>query len=118
MAKHDPIKGQYIYLTVDGTEYRVYYEEAGSGIPLLVGHTAGSDGRQYRHLLCDTDVTDNFRTIAFDLPYHGKSLPPYGKKWWTEEYNMTKKLMMEFPNALSKELELDQPVYMLSLIHI
>jgi len=112
MAKHDPIKGQYIYLNVDGTEYRVYYEEAGSGIPLLVGHTAGSDGRQYRHLLCDSDVTDNFRCIAFDLPFHGKSLPPYGKKWWAEEYNMTKKLMMDFPNILSKELELDRPVYM------
>ena len=74
MAKHDPIKGQYIYLDIEGVEYRVYYEEAGEGIPLLVGHTAGSDGRQYRHLLCDEDVTKNFRTIAFDLPGLSHSL--------------------------------------------
>ena len=110
--KTDDIVGRYIYLTVDGIEYRVFYEEAGQGIPLLLGHTAGSDGRQYRHLMCDPEVTANFRCIAFDLPYHGKSLPPHGVDWWAREYNMTKKLMMEFPNTLARELELDQPVYL------
>jgi pimeloyl-ACP methyl ester carboxylesterase len=112
MAKHEPITGRYVYLTVEDIEYRVYYEEAGQGIPLIVGHTAGSDGRQYRHLLNDPDVTANYRVIAFDLPYHGKSLPPHGEKWWTKEYNMTKDRMMAFPNALSEALELDRPVYM------
>jgi pimeloyl-ACP methyl ester carboxylesterase len=112
MAKHEPITGRYIYLTVEDIEYRVYYEEAGQGIPLIVGHTAGSDGRQYRHLLNDPDVTANYRVIAFDLPFHGKSLPPHGEKWWTKEYNMTKDRMMAFPNALSDALELDRPVYM------
>ncbi|MGN6403252.1 alpha/beta fold hydrolase [Sinomonas sp.] len=112
MAKHEPITGHYVYLTVEGTEYRVYYEEAGQGIPLIVGHTAGSDGRQYRHLLNDPEVTSRFRVIAFDLPFHGKSLPPHGEKWWTREYNMTKSRMMAFPNALSEALELDRPVYM------
>lgn len=112
MAKHDPITGRYVYLTVEGIEYRVYYEEAGQGIPLIVGHTAGSDGRQYRHLLCDEEVTKNYRVIAFDLPYHGKSLPPYGVRWWEQEYNMTKARMIAFPNALSDALGLDRPVYM------
>jgi len=112
MAKKDPITGHYIYLVVEGIEYRVYYEDAGQGIPLIVGHTAGSDGRQYRHMLCDPDVTKDFRVIAFDLPYHGKSLPPYGVCWWEEEYNMTKSRMMAFPNALSEALELDRPVYL------
>lgn len=112
MAKHDPITGRYVYLTVEDVEYRVYYEEAGQGIPLIVGHTAGSDGRQYRHLLCDAEVTRDFRVIAFDLPFHGKSLPPYGKRWWEEEYNMTKARMMAFPTTLAKELGLDRPVYM------
>ncbi|WP_445620215.1 alpha/beta fold hydrolase [Kushneria sp. Sum13] len=112
MAKRDNITGHYIYLTIEGVEYRVYYEEAGQGIPLLLGHTAGSDGRQYRHLLCDPEVTSRFRCIAFDLPYHGKSLPPYGIEWWTQEYKMTKSFMMAFPNALSEALELDCPVYM------
>ena len=112
MAKHDPITGRYVYLTVEDIEYRVYYEEAGEGIPLIVGHTAGSDGRQYRHLLCDKEVTNRFRVIAFDLPFHGKSLPPYGVRWWEEEYNMTKARMMAFPNALSDALGLQRPVYM------
>ena len=112
MIKRDPITGSYVYLNIDGVEYRVYYEEAGQGIPLLLGHTAGSDGRQYRHLLCDAEVTRDFRAIAFDLPFHGKSLPPHGEKWWTKEYNMTKKFMMDFPNALAAALSLERPVYM------
>lgn len=112
MAKHDPIVGRYVYLTVEGVEYRVYYEEAGQGIPIIVGHTAGSDGRQYRHMLCDEEVTKDFRVIAIDLPYHGKSLPPHGVRWWEEEYNMTKAKMMAYPNALSEALGLERPVYM------
>ena len=66
MSKHDPITGRYVYLTVEEIEYRVFYEEAGSGIPLILGHTAGSDGRQYRHLLCDSEITQHFRVSAFD----------------------------------------------------
>jgi len=112
MIKRDPITGGYMYLTVDGIEYRVYVEESGSGIPLLLGHTAGSDGRQYRHLLCDEEITNNFRCIVYDLPYHGKSLPPYGHAWWAEEYNMTRERMMAFPNAIADALELHRPVYM------
>ena len=112
MSKHDPITGRYVYLTVEDIEYRVFYEEAGSGIPLILGHTAGSDGRQYRHLLCDSEITQYFRVIAFDLPFHGKSLPPYSYRWWEEEYKMTKSKMMAFPNVLSDALELERPVYM------
>jgi pimeloyl-ACP methyl ester carboxylesterase len=114
MARIEPITGRYVYLGVEDVEYRVYFEEAGNpdGIPLIVGHTAGSDGRQYRHLLNDADVTDRFRVIAFDLPFHGKSLPPHAEPWWTTEYNMTKSRMIAFPNALSDALELDRPVYM------
>lgn len=111
-ARFEEVTGRYVHLTVLGIEYRVYFEEAGSGIPLLVGHTAGSDGRQYRHLLNDPQVTKDFRVIAFDLPYHGKSLPPYGVEWWAQEYKMTKEFMIAFPEALSKALDLDQPVYM------
>ena len=112
MVKYEPITGHYINIEVDGIEYRVYFEEAGQGIPFLVGHTAGSDGRQYRHLLNDAEVTKNYRVIAFDLPYHGKSLPPHGVKWWAQEYNMTKQLMMDIPNTFAQALELDRPIYM------
>lgn len=108
----EPINGSYVHLTVAGVEYRVYFESAGDGIPLLLGHTAGSDGRQYRHLLNDGEVTDRFRCIAFDLPYHGKSLPPTGVEWWAREYNMTKDEMIAFPNALADALGLERPVYL------
>lgn len=111
-ARFEEITGHYVNFEIEGIEYRVYYEEAGEGIPLLVGHTAGSDGRQYRHLLNDKDVTSKFRVIAFDLPYHGKSLPPYGVEWWAQEYNMDKKGMMDFPNIFSEVLGLERPVYM------
>ena len=111
-ARHENITGKYMYLTIDGIEYRVYYEEAGQGIPLLLGHTAGSDGREYRHLMNDENVTKNFRCIAFDMPYHGKSLPPYGIKWWAQQYNIDTKGMMDFVNTFSDGLELDAPIYM------
>ena len=112
MLATEPIVGRYGYLTVEDVRYRVYYEEAGEGIPLLLGHTAGSDGRQYRHLLCDEEITRRFRCIAFDLPYHGKSLPPHGVDWWAQEYVITKSRMLAFANAMREGLELEQPVYM------
>ncbi|MGH7896337.1 MAG: alpha/beta fold hydrolase, partial [Candidatus Binatia bacterium] len=74
MSRFAEITGRYLYLTADGVEYRVYFEEAGRGIPMILQHTAGSDGRQWRHLLEDEEITARFRLIAHDLPYHGKSL--------------------------------------------
>lgn len=111
-VKIEPIIGKYMYLTVKGIEYRIYYEEAGQGIPLVLGHTAGADGREYRRLLNDPDVTKNFRCIAFDLPFHGKSLPPENDAWWEKEYNMYTDDMLAFPNAIVDALELENPVYM------
>ena len=51
MPKFDSATGRYVYITVAGVEYRVYFETAGQGIPMLLQHTAGADGRQWRHLL-------------------------------------------------------------------
>ena len=68
----EPIVGRYIHVDVLGETCRIYFEECGQGIPLLCLHTAGSDGRQFRHLLNDAGVTDRFRVIAFDMPWHGK----------------------------------------------
>ena len=42
MAKFDPIVGKYVYLKIQGIEYRVYFEESGKGIPILCQHTAGN----------------------------------------------------------------------------
>ncbi len=112
MSRFDDIVGRYVYLTIDNIEYRVYFEEAGTGIPLLCQHTAGSDGRQYRHMFADTEVTREYRLIAYDLPYHGKSLPPAGVEWWRQEYKLTKDFFMKFVVAFSKALQLDRPVFL------
>ena len=112
MAKFSDITGRYVYLELDGVEYRVYIEEAGKGIPLVCQHTAGSDGRQYRHILEDRDITSRFHVIAADLPYHGKSLPPTSVRYWEKEYQLTKDWFMRYWVKLCRELELERPVYM------
>ena len=72
--------GRYVHLELDGFDHRVYFEEAGQGgIPLLLQHTAGCHGSQWRHLFEDNRITSHFHLIAYDLPYHGKSLPPVEK---------------------------------------
>jgi pimeloyl-ACP methyl ester carboxylesterase len=108
--------GRYIYVEIDGVEYRVYFEESGDGIPLLLQHTAGADGRQWRHLLEDREIASRFRMIAYDLPYHGKSLPPGGVDWWTTEYRLTRDFLMQVPITLSRELALERPAFMGSSI--
>jgi len=63
----EPIVGRYFTLQHNGAAHRVYFEEAGSGPPLLCLHTAGADGRQFRDLLNDAEVTrvlDVFRAAS------------------------------------------------------
>ena len=108
----DSAVGRYRYVRIQGVQYRVYYEEAGQGIPLVLQHTAGSDGRQWRHLLEDRELQRHFRMIAYDLPYHGKSLPPTGVAWWEQEYRLTTELVMDSVVAICHALDLERPVYM------
>jgi len=110
--RFDTAVGRYLYVHISGVQYRVYYEEAGDGIPLVLQHTAGADGRQWRHVLEDPDFQKQFRMIAYDLPYHGKSLPPTGIPWWQQEYRLTRAFLMESVVAISRALGLDRPVYM------
>ena len=86
-ATIEPMVGRYVRFPINGAEHRVYFEEAGTGIPLVCLHTAGAHSSQYRHLMCDGTITERFRVIAFDLPWHGKSTPPPG--WHNEEYRLT-----------------------------
>jgi pimeloyl-ACP methyl ester carboxylesterase len=83
----EPILGRYVLMNLEGRAHRVYFEEAGEGIPLLCLHTAGADTRQFHHLMRDVAITGHFRVIAFDLPWHGKSSPPEG--WQNEEYRLS-----------------------------
>ena len=111
-AQFDSAVGRYAYVKIQGVQYRVYYEETGQGIPLVLQHTAGSDGRQWRHLLEDKEIQRRFRLIAYDLPYHGKSVPPATVRWWEKEYRLTRDLVMDSVVAISKAVKADRPVYM------
>jgi pimeloyl-ACP methyl ester carboxylesterase len=72
------VHGGYVPVTAGGVTYQVYYETAGTGRDVLCMHTAGSDGRQFHGLMADSRITEGHRLVAFDLPWHGKSLPPEG----------------------------------------
>jgi len=110
----EPIVGRYVHLRIAGRDNRVYFEESEgvekNNIPLVCLHTAGSDGRQFRHLMTDNAVTNNFRVIAFDLPWHGKSLPPTG--YHNEEYRLTTDSYVEAILAFCRGLGLERPVIM------
>lgn len=108
--KLEPIVGRYLHLELNGKPHRLYFEEAGEGIPLLCLHTAGSDGRQYRAVLNDAEVTRSFRVIAFDMPWHGKSSPPAG--WENEDYRLTTATYTGMIMQLAKALGLERPVVM------
>lgn len=109
-AQIEPVTGRYVHLDIAGVSHRVYFEEAGSGIPLLCLHTAGSDGRQYRGLLNDPDVTRRYRVVVFDLPWHGKSSPP--ENFQRQQYRLTPGLYMDTVVSVARGLGLDRPVVM------
>jgi len=108
--RFEPVTGRYLHMTLLGRPHRLYVEEAGQGIPLLCLHTAGSDSRQFRGLLNDARVTSDFRVVAFDMPWHGKSSPPAG--WQNEEYQLTSRDYVRMIVEIADALELDQPVAM------
>jgi pimeloyl-ACP methyl ester carboxylesterase len=104
--------GRYVHIELLGHDHRIYFEEAGQGIPVLLQHTAGAHGSQWRHLFENTEITDRFRLIAYDLPYHGKSVPPVSADWWDEKYELKGDFLRSIPVKLSEALGLDQPVFM------
>ena len=108
LPAEEPIVGRYRRIVLDGRPHRVYWEEAGQGIPLVCLHTAGADGRQWRYLLNDADVTRHFRVLAFDMPWHGKSLPPAG--FQDEEYRLTTDAYVGMIRAFCRALALERPV--------
>ena len=106
----EPIVGRYAQVEIQNRANRIYFEEAGQGIPLVCLHTAGADATQFRHLLNDQCITNDYRIIAFDLPWHGKSLPPAG--YHMEEYKLTTEVYVEIIMTICRTLELEQPVIM------
>jgi len=107
-ATVEPIVGRYASVAIDGRPHRIYFEEAGQGIPLVCLHTAGADGRQFRHMMNDPAITEHFRVLAFDLPWHGKSSPPDG--FQDEDYRLTSASYVAAIRAFCAALALDRPV--------
>lgn len=109
----DTAVGRYARVEVEGVTYRVYYETAGEGeTVLLLQHTAGADGRQWHHQLADPEFQRRFRVISYDMPYHGRSLPPTSERWWERPYLPTKQWMMAFVLAFMEKLSIDRPIFM------
>ncbi len=108
---NEPVTGQYMALSVDGVNYRLYYETSGDGdIPLVCLHTAGAHNAEWRHLLNDPYIREHFKVYAFDLPFHGKSLPPEDAQWWLEEYRLTTTKFEGYIMEFIRAHELVQPV--------
>lgn len=109
----DDAIGRYAYVRNGGQTARLYYEEAGEGsVPLLLHATAGADARQWRHILAYPELRRRFRLIAYDLPGHGKSLPPLSTRWWEEQYRPTRELLMGWAVGLVETLGLDRPIFL------
>src|SRR2546428_13261610 len=106
----EPIVGRYAHISLDGRAHRIYYEEAGAGIPLFGLPTAGSDGRQWRAVLNDPEILRHWRVIAFDMPWHGKSSPPEG--WQREDYRLTTDSYTSMIMTIAQALGLERPVVM------
>ena len=106
----DDVIGRYVNLKLNDESLRIYFEESGSGIPLLCLHTAGADGRQYREIVRNKSITSRFRVITPDMPWHGKSSPPTG--WQDQEYQLTTDKYLEYILAFMDALNLDQPLVM------
>lgn len=102
--------GKYVHLSFEGQDYRVYFEEAGGGVPLVCLHSAGADSREWRHILEDEDITSKFRVIAFDLPRHGKSNPPPAYYKEQNHYRLNTKLYTGIIMAFIDALKLEMPV--------
>jgi pimeloyl-ACP methyl ester carboxylesterase len=102
------IAGRYVDVALAGGTTSVYYEERGVGRPVLCLHTAGADSRQWRELLSDDEFAADFRFIAFDLPFHGRS-DPIGE-WWTQQYRLTADAYVAWILATIEALRLDRPL--------
>ena len=110
--RFDSPVGRYLHVELDGVDHRIYVETAGHGVPLLLQHTAGAHGAQWRHLFEDPWITDRFQLVAYDLPFHGKSLPPTSVDWWANPYRLTLERFMAVPLAVADGLGLVDPVFM------
>jgi pimeloyl-ACP methyl ester carboxylesterase len=106
----EAIAGRYAAIQIEGRPHRIYFEQAGNGRDLLFLHTAGSDTRQFHRLMNDADLLAQWRMTAFDLPWHGKSLPPQGGV--PGEWRLNTDRYVACIDAVIRGLGLKRPVVM------
>jgi pimeloyl-ACP methyl ester carboxylesterase len=99
------IAGRYVAVDLPFGAAQVYVEQAGAGRDLLMLHTAGSDSRQYHHVLADRDLRAHWRMSAFDMPAHGRSSGVGEGEW-----RLTTDLYVETVLAVARALDLERPV--------
>jgi len=88
------------YCNVQNT--RIYYEEEGRGVPMVLVHGAAQDTLSWRFAV--PYLSKEYRTIAVDMPGHGKSLMhPKGIISKTEDY-------ADFINAFIDTLHLGKVI--------
>jgi pimeloyl-ACP methyl ester carboxylesterase len=102
------VTGRYVRVELSTGAAQLYAEQSGAGRDLLFLHTAGSDGRQYHHLLADPELRASWRMTAFDLPSHGRSTPPTGLH--EGEWLLTTDRYVEAIVAAADALGLERPV--------
>lgn len=81
------IMGRYHALQAESRPCDLFVEQAGQGVPVLCLHTAGADARQFQAQLADVDLGRDYRLVAPDLPFHGRSMPP--RDWDGGPYRLT-----------------------------
>lgn len=81
------IEGRYHRVVLPEGAAEIYVESAGSGRPVLFLHTAGADSRQFHGQLADVALAAEWRLVAPDMPFHGRSMPPEG--WQGEPYRLS-----------------------------
>lgn len=105
-----PIRGGYIVVSVGGESKRIYFEEAGDGPTILCLHTAGADSRQFRHLMEDPDLNSQYRFVAFDMPWHGRSEPPVD--WAERTYALTTQEYVDMVLGFMDAVGIEKPILM------
>ena len=87
------------YLTIHGT--KIYYEEYGSGIPLLLLHQGLGSIENLSDII--PELSRHFRVIAIDAPGHGRS---------EQADSLSGDLLAEYDSAIIDQLQLDSAYVM------
>ena len=89
------LQGQYHRIRAsNGRVADIFAESAGAGRPVLCLHTAGADTRQFHGVICDPVLGQDWRMIGFDMPHHGRSMPPFD--WDGGIYQLDQKTYLDW----------------------